>query len=502
MRSLLRHRIFAVIFILAVIPRVLATVGFTPAVWFDDSFEYVGVAERMQPYAVRPSGYSFLLWMMRPLHSFAVVVAAQHMMGLAMGVMIYALILRRAPGVRKGWAVLAATPVLFDAYQIFFEHAVLSDVLFAFLVMATVTVVLWSPSVSYVYAVGSGILVAAAALTRSIGLLLVPLLAGYLLLSRSGWRILLTAAVATAVPLGGYAAWYGSWHGSPGLTAGSGVWLWARTMPFADCDKIVPPADEAVLCPEQPVENRESSPHFIWSDWSPLRKVPGHQVITRADLFQPGIDELAGRLARRAISSQPLDYLDLVFHDLQQTLNWRRGPRPGSAPIPYNRYAFPNVSGALPNEVRVRGGNVREDLEAYEQGQAGTRLSEPAAAFVRGYQTYVFLPGPVVAGLAVGALLSYAGLCLVTIRRKVAGNAVREAAFPLVTGLALALGPVLVTSYDSRYLLVCVPLFCLALALVVFSRTHGKSDAERVASSGRSLRVTKRAAERRHAART
>ncbi|MFF4773651.1 hypothetical protein ACFY05_12395 [Microtetraspora fusca] len=469
MRSLLRHRLFVVLFVLALALRVLAMVAFSPAVWFDDSFEYVGVAERMQPYPVRPSGYSLLLWLMRPLHSFGAVVAVQHLMGLATGAMVYALLRRRLSGARPVWAVLAAAPVLFDAYQIFFEHAVLSDVLFAFLVTASVTVVLWSPRVSPGRAAAAAALLAAATLTRSIGLMLLPLLAGHLLLTRSGRRALLVAAVALAVPLGGYAAWYASWHGSPGLNGGSGVWLWARTMPFADCARIRPPADEAVLCPEQPLGSRRGSPHYIWSDWSPLRKVPGRPVVTRADLFQPGIDDLAGRFARRAVAAQPLDYLGLVAVDLGRTTGWRRGPSPGTVPIAYNRYAFPNVTRPLPDDVRIPGGSIHEDLWAYERGRAATRFTDPAAPLVRAYQTYVFLPGTVFGALVVAAMVAYGAAVAVRARRAAAV----PAALPLAAGLALVVAPVVVAAYDSRYWLPAVPLLCLALALVALGRTGG-----------------------------
>ena len=362
LRLLLRHRLFAAILALGLALRIMTMIGYSPVVWFEDAFDYVGVAERMQPYPVRPSGYSILLWVMRPLHSFAAVVALQHLLGMATGTMVYALVLRRMRNPRNWPAALAAAPVLLDSYQIFFEHTILSDPLFTFLVVAAVTVTLWAPQVSLRRAASVGLILAAATLTRSIGAMSLPVFAGYLIVNRSGWRTLLVTVVAAAVPLGCYSAWYGSWHGSVAINGGSGVWLWARTMPFADCGKIRPPVDEAVLCPAQPIDQRPSSPYFIWADWSPLRHVPGHPVSTRGDLFHPRIDQLAGRLARRAIMRQSLDYLRLVIQELRRSLNWRRGPDPRLGRISYNRYAFPNAGGPLPDEIRIPGATIREGL--------------------------------------------------------------------------------------------------------------------------------------------
>ncbi|MFF0577556.1 hypothetical protein [Streptosporangium saharense] len=620
-----RHRLFLTVLLVAVALRVLTVMGYPPVVWFEDSFDYVGVAERPQPYAVRPSGYPLLLWLLRPLHSFAAVAILQHLMGLATGVTVYALVRRRAPGARAGWAVLAAAPVLLDAYQIFFEHTVLSDVPFTFLVVTAVAVVLWSPGITPGRTATAGLLLAVATLTRSIGLVLLPLLAAHLLLTRPhpapptavhplttrpgtgrfpsarllgarlvparlltgrlstthplptarpgtgrfpsarlrpvrlladrllgthagaqtpatplrpapatrpGARALLTillaVTAAVGIPLGGYAVWYGTWHGTPALNGGSGVWLWARTMPFADCRRIRPPEEEAVLCPPQPVGSRPASPYFIWSDWSPLRRVPGHPVGTRADLFQPEIDGLAGSLARRAITAQPLDYLRLVGTDLRRTLNWRRGPVPGATPVVYNRYVFPNAEGPLPDEVRIPGGSIGEDLLSYGRERPTTRVVEPAAGVMRAYQSFGFLPGPLFGALSAVALLVCATRLIPRPRisrqrtpdartpnpespsarspetrptasrtspaqvvdppapdtqhtdtrppgdrspdPRVRRRAALAGALPLAMAFALIVGPVAVTAYDSRYWLPAIPLLCLAPALTLAER--------------------------------
>ncbi|WP_143020459.1 hypothetical protein [Sinosporangium album] len=473
---------------MAIVLRALTMAGYAP-LWFDDAFEYVGVARRMQPYAVRPSGYSIFLRSLEPLRAFAAVALVQHLMGLAIGVMVYLLARRRAALLPRLGAALIAAPVLLDAYLIFFEHAILSDVLFAFLVMSAVTLLLWNGKPSIVQVCAAGVLLAFAVLTRSIGLALIPLVLGFLLLLRCRLRNLLAAATAVVLPLAGYAAWYQAHHGIPGLNGGSGVWLWARTMPFIHCERIRPPADEAALCPAQPRHLRPASPYFIWSDWSPLRGIPEYPITTRADLFHPGIDRLAGRLARRAILEQPLDYAATVAFDLSRTFGWRRGPNPLSTRITYNRYGFPNVRGPLPDDVRIAGATVRQDLEAYEGGPVAIGFTEPFASIMRAYQAFVYVPGAVFGGFAVLVTLLYGRACLSRVRGKQVKQvkqvkrpadvkALKAAALPLAVGVVLIAAPAAVTAYDSRYWLPAVPMFCVALALTRWSHERPSAEAE------------------------
>lgn len=476
MRELSRHRWLWYGLAIAVLLRLGVFLGFAP-LWFDDSFEYVGVAQRMQPYPVRPSGYSFLLSLLEPLHSFAAVTVLQHLLGLGTGVLVYALIRRRLPRV-PGWAAaLAGAPVLLDAQQIFFEHAVLSDLLFSFLVTAAVVAALWEKRLSVRGALLVGVLLAGATLTRSIGLALLVLFAAHLLLSRPGWRPVLAMAAAVAVPLGSYAVWYGTAHGTPALSGGSGVWLWARAAPFMDCDRLSPPPDEAALCPRQALQDRPSSPHFIWSSWSPLRDLPGRPVANRADLFSPDRSAPAGSLAWRAIANQPGDYATTVLHDMRKLMNWRRGPNPQSErQITFNRYAFPNVRRPLPADTRIDGGTIAEDLRAYDRAEVRVDFTEPFATAMRAYQRYAFIPGPI---LVVSMLLASVGTVVAMAVRRWR-PAAWVAALPLAGGLTLVVAPVLITAYDSRYLLPALPLFGVALVAsfaTILDRRTPQADA-------------------------
>jgi len=185
---LTRHRLFAAVLAVAAVLRVVTMLGYRPAaLYWGDSYWYLYMAVEFMPSpGFQPSGYPFLLLLLRPFHSVAVIVAVQHLLGLAVGVMIYATLRRRS---LPAWsATLAAAPALLDASFLALEHAILSDTLFTFLVVAATTVLLWSRTLSVKAASGSGLLLAWAALTRSVGVPLVALVTLHCAARRLGWR--------------------------------------------------------------------------------------------------------------------------------------------------------------------------------------------------------------------------------------------------------------------------------------------------------------------------
>src|ERR1700760_942770 len=108
--------------------RLLAMLGYPGALWFaGDSYVYLGAALRLQPNKSKTTGYSLFLKALEPFHSLTLVTVTQHLMGLAMAVMLYAL-LRRA-GVRGWIATLATVPILFNGFEIQLEHMVMADLL-------------------------------------------------------------------------------------------------------------------------------------------------------------------------------------------------------------------------------------------------------------------------------------------------------------------------------------------------------------------------------------
>ena len=409
-----------------------------PALWFNDSFDYARIALAPAPSPLRPDGYGFVLWALRPLHSFAVVVACQHLLGLATGIMVYALLHHRFR--LAGWlASLAAAPVLLDAYELELEHLVMSDVVFMFLVTGAVTVMLWRPAISWQAGAAAGALLALAALTRTVALPLIVLLAAFLVVRRVRWRPVAVTLLATVTPLAAYALWFQSATGHLGLTDTDGIFLWGRTAAFANCAVIKPPPDLASLCPRLPPGERAASSSQIWQVGSPIGWSTHHA-------FSAATNDRALRFAMDAIIAQPLGYASAVRDGLVLTFDWNRHPYP--TPYTAGLYRFPATTGSMPASPTLDPALVHTYTGTSFRG----RVTEPFAHWLRQYQRHIFLRGPMLAVVL--------GLGLAGIRRHGA-----DAALAWAIAVSLVTVPLLTTDFDYRYTLPAIPVACIAAAL-------------------------------------
>ena len=139
------HRLFCSLLAVAALLRVIAMLGYQPALWYPDSLEYVEHAVHIAADPIRSNGYPFLLDLFELFHSVALVAFAQHAMGLAMGVALYSLLWHRYK-LPKWACTLAAVPPLLSVYAIQLEHFILSDTAFALLITIAVVLVLWRPN--------------------------------------------------------------------------------------------------------------------------------------------------------------------------------------------------------------------------------------------------------------------------------------------------------------------------------------------------------------------
>jgi Dolichyl-phosphate-mannose--protein O-mannosyl transferase len=439
-----RHRPFAIVFALGVLLRLTAVLGYRPAMWFNDSFDYLHAAMSPYPHPLRPDGYSFFLLILKPFHSFALVVSIQHLMGVAMGLMIYAVLRRRFR--LPGWgATLATVPVLLDSYEIQLEHLVLSDLLFTFLIVSAITLLLWYPQPSVKIGLSVGLILGMAALTRSVGLPVLIAFVLFMLVRRVRWRVIVATVALCALPMAAYAGWFYSWYGKIGLTQSSGLFLYARASVFADCNKIPNlPVEDIPFCKNEPLRYSQS---VLWDQESPLHRVWGPR-------FGPDQDRRAGDYAKRAILAQPGDYLKTIGIDFLRSFQWNRTVFPDRAT--FELYNFGTQEKPLPSWNMGHGATASHEAVQYEQGSARTKIVEPFGGILRAYQKYVFLRGSL---LGVILLIGLAGM--VPLWRKFGGAAL----LPWMTSVGLLLAPAATAEFDYRYVLPTVPLACLAAAL-------------------------------------
>ncbi|MEW9533148.1 hypothetical protein [Microbispora sp. NPDC049125] len=458
-----RHRVFAAAFGAGAVLRIVTMLGFGPAMWFNDSYDYVSVALRPRPHPIRPDGYSFWLLLLRPLHSFAFVVFTQHLMGLAAAVLIYALLTRKF-GVPAWGATLAAAPVLFDAYQIQLEQLVMSDSMFTLLVVAVVTLVLWHTRMTWRAGAAVGLLLALTALTRSIGLPILALVVGYLLIKRTGWQPIAAMVVACALPVVAYMGWFKAVNGQFAMTNSDGVILYMRTSLFADCHKMNldkrKELELALLCINTPPDKREASaqPYLWWDNQNQLH------VFGSGTKFTPEINATASEFAKKAILAQPADYLATMAKDFFRAFRWDRPYFPDAKT--FLQYEFSNEYTRKLAKWSSYHSTTDKDAEAYENGPAATRAVSPWSDIMIAYQGAVRLPGTVL------GLMLLAGLYGVARRWRDLGG---PALLPWLGAVGLILAPAATAEFDYRYLLPAAPLACMAAAITIASmRRRGR----------------------------
>ncbi|HTU04180.1 MAG TPA: hypothetical protein VMG13_01390, partial [Trebonia sp.] len=232
-RLIRAHRPFVAVLAVAALVRVVVMLGYPPAMFFNDSYNYMTDAVTRAPDIVRASGYPLFLAALLPLHSLTLVTALQAVMGLAMGAGIYAVLRRR--GLPWWGATIPALPVLFDVAELQLEHMVASDVLFYTLITAVLVLLCWWDRPPLAIAVLVGLAIGYAATVRAVGEpLLVVILVG-MIARRMGWRRIVATAVAGVAPIAGYMLWFHAHTGKYALDESTGTFLYSRVSSFSNC---------------------------------------------------------------------------------------------------------------------------------------------------------------------------------------------------------------------------------------------------------------------------
>ena len=463
------HRLFILVLIPAVLLRADAELGYRWQAWFNDSFLYVQDTVHFNLDPTRVSGYSVFLKILEPIHSYAIVTILQHLMGLSVAVMIYALARHRF-GAAAWLATLATVPVLYDGYEIELEHLILSDVPFLFVIMLATTLLLWDPSgPSIRRSAVIGLLLGLSIVLRSLGEPVLALFVVYMIIRRFNWRKIMATLAVGLVPVLAYAGVFDLEHGQFAMSD-TGVYLYARVMTFAECPKMHVPVDELWLCTVQAPDQRVLAQNFIW-------RSTAHTPLDRyqAPVFSPEVNKLAENFAIRAIEAQPLDYAKAVAADTWRVFDWNRQVFPNAQT--YDEYEFLAQAPPIPTwDNNASLGRYRSYAAAYVQGNPETQLVNPYAVIIRDYQKYVWLPGTIY-GLIL--LTGLGGIVLAW--RRLGG----EALLPWAISLALIAGPAATAEFDYRYVLPAVPFACLAAVIAFSPGTAGGAWARRLADAVR-----------------
>ena len=442
-----RHRLFSLVLAVGLVLRVVAWLAYQPLLFLSgDSYSYVS-SGLGRPNPIRPLGYPLLLHVLLWVHTLAAVSAMQHLFGLATAVLVYALLRRLGAGAVL--ASLCAAPLVLDGYLIDIEQYLLAESMFILLVTGSMVLLVWRGRPSLVDCAGAGGLLGAAALTRSVGIVLI---APALLYCALRWFGVLRIALVTfgfVLPVVGYALWFGSVYGRIGVTEYDGYFLYGRVSTFADCSTWRVPAAQRFLCFPEPLSRRPGPNHYIWSKWSTPR-YRGRRFALNS--------ELRG-FALEAIRHEPEAYVSTIVGDLLHYASPGRNTDRWDAPLVHWRFQYASGIDHISRRLRV----VRRFGGSYS-------VNDSLAALLRHYQAVVYVQGPILAA----ALL--AGLAAALVGRPASEGRRRLRAESLLfalVGLTPLTAAAATTVFEYRYVLPTIPPLCLAAgtaAIVAHSR--------------------------------
>jgi Dolichyl-phosphate-mannose-protein mannosyltransferase len=419
----------AAVFIAGLALRVWFVAAWHPAfVGFWDAGSYIATAQGISGSPVRPLGYPIFL---RGLHAFSAdlnfTIVVQHALGLASAALLY-LTTFRLTGSRLA-ALVPAAFILFDGLVVVLEHTVMSEPLFIFLAATSSYAAVRSLDDGSIWAAIAGSAAAAAAVTRPVGFLLVPIPVLALLLWRAGGRrVRLThAGLATSAAVGVFVIYLGLLAIAPGdprvsLSPSSGRVLYSRVAPFADCGRFDPPAGTQALCEAKP--SSTSTNYYLWDPHSPAWRRFGPP---------PAADGQLRSFALAALTHQPGDYVSAVASDFRKYFNDTNL---------YVDLADDRLPVVIEPVVRYYTGTPPVDTET----------AQPLLSYARTVYTAGDWPMLLLVIVPVGSLLLTRG-------RERQGTAILAA-----TGWLLLIGAVATAKYDPRYGVVAIGALAAASA--------------------------------------
>ncbi len=425
-----RHWLASALITIGAVLRVLVMMAYHPAILYIDSLKY------LYSYWLGsdPVAYKIPLKLILAFGDLGTVEFVQHLLGIAMAIALYAVLVRR--GAPRWLGALAIAPVLLDAYQLQVEAMIMPDVWFEAMIVAGLVLLLWKPVPSLGLLITGGFLLGGSTGMRQAGeILILPALV-YVLAIGGGWRLVLrnaiavTAAFALAVVL--YMTASLDLTGHFRISESSVSLTYGRMAAAADCATLSLPADERPLCPTK-AQQAQGPDWLDHNALSPLHTYYLHETLP------PGVaggtnGPLVSKFNRAVELQQPLRVISAILHDSVKLFALTRHTRPGDTPI--WRWQFQgNFPTYLPY-IFIKNNHIWILVPPLSSGKTmmlkpafggPPQVDAPIARFLRSYQLNGgYTPGPLLALFVVTGLV---GSVLIFARRRIgpSGRGVAQA---------------------------------------------------------------------------
>jgi hypothetical protein len=469
------HWLASILIAAGVILRVLTEMAYHPAIIYIDSLKYLYDAWP----GADPVGYKIPLKLILAVGDLGTVELVQHLLGLAIAVTLYVVMIRR--GIPRWLGALAIAPVLLDGYQLNVEAMIMPDVWFEVFIVAGLAVLLWKPRLSLGMAMTGGALLGASVGIREVGeILIVPALVLVVAMA-GGWRQVITRATAVICAFALAVLFYLSaayqLTGHFWISRSSVSLTYGRMAAVANCATLKLPAVEQPLCPSA-TQQAKGADWLDHSIYSPLRTYSDKLTATQAAYQSQYVVNFNKSVERQ----QPLRVVRGIVGDSVKIFALTRHTSPGDTPL--SRWQFTNtfpVRGYVPwiterhhalwlDVGTLAAPSVVKLSPAYG---GAPQADKPIARFLRSYQLGGgYTPGPVyLAGVIFGLIGS-----LFAFRRRLA-PATRQLALAclgfFVTGaLVLAISDVFEFTwrYQLPALVTLPPAGALGIGVLILAR--------------------------------
>ena len=449
-----QHWLAIVLLAAGLVLRVLAQLAYRPALFYIDSVKYLYNSEGNDP-----EGYKAPLRAILFVANLDTVAAVQHLLGLAIALVLYVLLLRR--GASRWVAALAIAPVLLDGYQLQQEQTIMPTIWFEALIVAGLAILLWRGDPGWRRVVAAGLVLGASATVAQVGEALVLPAVIYVLAVGGGWRRAVgkaaVLAVAFAVPIAAYCTGSYLATGTFALSHQGVTSLYGRTAAAVDCGSMRLTAAERTICPA-PAQQAHGDDWLAFNPQSPVQA--DYRSLPRAQ-----VDSLITTFNSKVLSQQPLRVVDGYGRDVLKLFAVSRHTAAGDPPITRWQFAksFPYFS---PHATRQEISGV---VTQFGGGQP--TVWRPVADFLHHYQLDGgYTPGPL---LVLFTITGLAGSVLALVRRRLDSHT-RQLALACLLCFGSAVFVLLVSDlfvFSWRYqipaLVTLVPAGALGLNVIV-----------------------------------